>query len=529
MKKIFFTFSILIFICCQSAFAQSPKAETPSSGRFSVGERLTYNISFASFNTAAYAETYVISVGKYGTQDAVYLQGKLKTTDLVNAAFFSTDETRQTLVSPDTGLPLLTKRIFGDNGFAREKVTDFKGAAAGYDWLSAIYHLRFASETGGSFPIQEGGEIFQATYRLVGKAHNRTAAGDFDTIVLEVQNPTFPGLQIYISTDEQRVPVVITYRHPKGMIRAELAGIQDLAPEPAAVATPQPNPTPIAIATPKPKATPVPYKSNQPLAEDLPFDLGETLNYKLTRTGSANAFGTMVVQARERRQFFHKNLMRDSLLLSASVLEINEPTSFFTVGDAIRSRVDPESLLPLFTEISFKGALSQFNQTLSFDQTLGKVSDSKAAVIDIPVGTHDILSLAYAIRSFNLKDIKPSKGPSPDTRVAVFTSDGPVILTILPQPEETLDYQGRKVMTQVVFTNIGQTTVKMWLSKEPDRLPLRLTVTSPLFSFTADLVSVTQNVPPEDAPGAPAGIPGIPMQTLVNQRVNPDIKRPEER
>lgn len=515
MKKIFFTFTILIFICCQFIFAQNPPAaKTGSSGPFNIGERLTYNISFSNFNTAAYAETYVVSQGKYGTRDAVYLQGKFKTTDLVSAAFFSVDETRQTLVASDTGMPLLCKRIFNEGGFAREKLTDLKGAAAGFDWLSAIYHLRFAGNTDGSFAIQEGDQVFQATYRMVGSAHNKTGAGEFDTVVLEVQNPTFPGLRVHISTDEQRLPVIITYKHPKGMIRAELAGIQELAPEPVVALTPQTTPTPVTAATPKPRPTPTPYKNNQPLAEELPFDIGETLTYRLTRPGSANSFGTMAVQAKERRLFFSK----DSLLLNVTVQEINEANSFFMAGDSVKSYVDPESLLPQRSEIVFKGALSTFNQVLNFDQTIGKVNDNRAAVVDIPVGTHDILSLAYAIRSFNLKDAKGGKAPGLDTRVALYTSDGPVILTILPQPEEFVDYQGKKIATQVVFTNVGQTQVKLWLSKDADRLPLRLSIASPTFSFIADLVSVTQITPAEDATGSPAGISGIPASPILPTR-----------
>jgi hypothetical protein len=516
MKKIFFTLTILSLACCQFLFAQNgAKAAPPPSGSFTVGERLTYNISFSNFNVAAYAETYVVSAGKYGAHDAVYLQGKIKTSDLVNAAFFRVDENRQTLVDAGTGLPLFCKKIFDENGIPREKSFDYKDSATGYDWLSAIYHLRFATANTGSITIQEGDDIIQATYRPIGKAHSKTAGGEFDTDVIEVQNPTFPGLQIYFSDDEQRLPVVLTYKNPKGTFRAELASIQDLAPEPVAAATPKPQSTPVAVSTPRPRPTPPPYINNQPLSADLPFTLGETLTYKLTRTGAATSFGTMAVQAKERRQFNG----RDSLLLTTTIQQVTDSSSIFSPGDIIRSYVDPESLLPMRTEIVFRGALSPFNQTLSFDQATGKVSDNRAAMVDVPVGTHDILSLAYAVRSFNLKDVKPGKGPGTDTRVALFTSDGPVILTILPQPEETIDYQGKKVLTQVVFTNVGQTTVKLWLSKEADRLPLRLNIVSPTFSFFADLISVAQNPPGEAAAGvtefAP-GIPGISPQTMPN-------------
>src|ERR1044072_6673750 len=227
MKKFFITFIAIILFCCQ--FGQ---AQTPAAGRFPIGERLTYNITFATYPSAAFAETYVVSTGKYGDRDAVYLQGRVKTTDFVNAAFFSIDETRQILVAPDSGLPLLSKVINDESGIPREKVTDHKGTAAAHDWLSALYQLRFSTAPSGVLNIQEdNGSLGQASCQLAGKAHIKTAAGEFDTVVLDVQTTSFPKLQVYLSDDEHRIPVVVSYKHPKGVMRAELAGIQDMSPE----------------------------------------------------------------------------------------------------------------------------------------------------------------------------------------------------------------------------------------------------------------------------------------------------------
>lgn len=521
MRKTFFNFTLLLFILCQFSLIQA-EAQTTTAGRFTIGERLTYNISFANFATGAYAELHVVSQGKYANQNAVYLQGKVKTNEVVNAALINLDETRQTLVSAETGLPLYSKRIFDESTSGREKIVDYKGAATGFDWLSAIYQMRFSGDS-GTITIQEGDEISTATYKpdskfspTGAKSSDKTAAGEFETTVIAVQHPLFPGLKIHFTNDAERIPVVMTYKHPKGQFRIELASIQNTAPEPILTPTPRPQvtPTPIPLQTPRPRPTPTPYINNQPLSADMPFNIGETLTYRLSRPNTQASFGTMTVQAKERRQYNG----RDSLLVVTSIPQITEPNSVLTTGDTIRSYVDPESLLPIRTEIAFKGTLSQFNQTLSFDQTVGKVTDNRAVPVDVPVGTHDILSLAYAIRSFNLKDARPTPVPGTDTRVAVYTVDGPLILTILPQPEETLDYLGQKVVTQVVFTNIGQTTVKLWLSKEPGRLPLRLSIASPLFAFTADLVSVVQ-VPPIDS-GMTPGLPG----TGVTPQLNPGIQ-----
>src|SRR5687768_17611046 len=77
--------------------------DTPSI--FRLGEKLSYNVSFGKFANAAYAETFVASRGKLSGRDAVELRGRVKTLEMVSAAFFMVDETRSVYAAPDTGLP----------------------------------------------------------------------------------------------------------------------------------------------------------------------------------------------------------------------------------------------------------------------------------------------------------------------------------------------------------------------------------------------------------------------------------------
>lgn len=80
-------------------------------GEFKVGERLTYNISFNNFDSAAYAEIRVVSRGKLDGKDAVELFGKLRSSDLLSAAFYLWDFERTTYVSPESGFPLLVREV----------------------------------------------------------------------------------------------------------------------------------------------------------------------------------------------------------------------------------------------------------------------------------------------------------------------------------------------------------------------------------------------------------------------------------
>ena len=235
----------------------------------------------------------------------------------------------------------------------------------------------------------------------------------------------------------RRLPVEIRLRTSKGEFRAKLSTVQDLEPQ----ADPLPTPSPVKTPKPTPDPTPTPrgYIDNQPLADDLSFDLGETLEYKLSSANQPVA--TFVLQAKERKQVDGK----DSLLLTGTVTEVFAANGLFGLNDSIRAQVSPESLGPRRLEIAFIGALNSLNQTVVFDEKTSLITFKGAQQVEGPVGTHSILSLAYAIRSFNLKPSKDSANPVNDTRVAVFWDTKPYIFTLRPSAADIITLQGEKV------------------------------------------------------------------------------------
>jgi len=113
--------------------------------------------------------------------------------------------------------------------------------------------------------------------------------------------------------------------------------------------------------------------------------------------------------------------------------------------------------------------------------------------MEIPVGTHSILSLAYAIRSFNLKPSKDRQNPVNDTRVAVFLDTKAYVFMLRPSDAELINLQGEKISAQLISVltgnqNIDQYGLRIWLGNDDKRLPLRL-----MFgNYQADLVSEKQ-------------------------------------
>lgn len=481
-----------------AALAQDAPKSSTSTTTFRIGERLSYNVSFGKIADAAYAEIYVVSRGKIGGKDAVELQGKFKTMNLVSA-FHLLDEIRLSYASAETGLPLFT-RVVSNEGITPKETTKnyLENPTAYHDLLTAIYQARNLNGT-GSIIFQENDKTYNAAFQSLGTEKVKTDFGEFDTNVSAVQSPFLDeaglkDLRINFSNDEARLPVLIRFKTQKGEFRALLASIQTILPEVQVEPTPvltAPSPTPLPIQTPRPQPTATPYVENQQLPEELPFNLGETLNFRVTAQNQN--IGTVTLQAKERKQLAGG---RDSLLLTATVSANGQQKGILNVGDSIKSYVDPISLAPMNIETKLTGTLSAYNQVIQFEQAAGFASDNSTNRIEIPVGTHSILSLAYAIRSFSLAPSKFTINPVNDTKVAVFAGNKPVVLILRPSTVELVDFQGVKVPAQVVSITadpnenpqINQLNLKIWLSNDARRLPLRFVVGT----YQADLLSVTR-------------------------------------
>ncbi len=482
-----------MFVAAGGAQAQS-NGTAPTA--FRVGERITYSIWFDKYSDVAYAEHYVASRGALAGKDAVELKSKLRTLNLVSAAFFEVDESRTVFADPATGLPLYSKVVRNPDGMPSETVSDYlKEPTTNFDLLTLLYKVRQSGGT-GSANIFENGRIYTVTFAPKGTETVKTPAGDFDTSIVWVQSDYFKELgfrevTVNLSNDEARIPAVIKLRSKRNEMRAVVASIQTLLPEPEVTPTPTPAPAIPPMPTPTPVRTPEPYVDNEPLQGDLSFQLGEALEYRVTAGG--RAVGTFVMRARERKNIGG----RDTLVLAASVTNAAPGNPVMQLNDSVTALVDPESLAPRQIDIKLQGPLSSLNQTSIFDSRTGSITYKGNNRVDAPVGTHSILSLIYAMRSFNLRMSKTRDNPVNDTRVAVFWDTQPYIFKLRPASEESIEVNGAKVLAQPVSVTtdnpqLDALNLKIWLSVDGRRVPLRFSVGS----YQADLVSVS-NISPQ--------------------------------
>ncbi len=464
------------------AYDRSVEAQTVATvpaGIFRIGEKLSYNLSFGKIQDAGYAELQVFSRGKLSGKDAVELRAKLKTIDLVSAAFVNFDSSRTTFANPETGLPLYVTSITEDSAVPKETIRNFLAQpTSSFDLLSVIYKAR-AANGGGSFPLFEGDRLYTVTFQPTAQEKIRTLAGEFDTTISTVQSDYLTAvgikdLKINLSTDGASLPVLVRMKTAKGEFRASLTSV--VVPEPAApTISPSPTPSPTPKSTPvvRPSPTPVQYVDNMPLIPDLGFGLGEVLDYQISSAGKPLARLTLSVK---ERKLVDKN---DTLVLTATISGVEQGTDIFKLGESAQVFVDPDSLAPSRIESKFTAPFVGLKQTLTFDRRNGSINFGEKTSVEAPIGTHSYLSLLYAMRSFNLKPSKDASNPVNDTRVAVFWDNRPYVFTLRPSVPEELTIGGEKMSAQRVVINTGnkdldQLGLKVWL-RTADRVPVKIT------------------------------------------------------
>ena len=492
--RIFFTLGLAVGFFGTITSAQT----TLTAGSFRIGEHISYNVSLDKFKNVAFVETNVVSRGKIAGQDVVEIEARIKTEGFVSAAIVLIDETRTIYAAIDDGRPLLIKRVLDGGVSARQvDIDNTKAAAVPFDLFTALFKAREANGS-GSFPFAEDGEESTITFLPEGSQKVTTDQGTFETTIVRVSSPYFDSrgfknVRLWLSNTDEKIPVAFELKSRNGIFRGTLASYSVEKPVDTNV-DPRPTPTPSVVPTPqrpivRPTPSPTPYIPNQPLLPELKFRLGERLNYQVTNAG--RSVGSFSLGVPERKLVG----VQDTLVLEAKVTGVDGANSPFSLGDGMLANVSPESLGPNTFNAHLSKQLAPYSQNAAFDQRTGIVTFGPNRA-EGPVGVHSILSLIYAMRSFNLVPSREASNPVNDTRVAVFWRDKVHIFSLRPSRPDMITLGDKKLEAQLITIVTGDPVVdqlgfKIWLSMGAARTPLRFSIGS----YQADLVSESNSLP----------------------------------
>ncbi|HEX8190979.1 MAG TPA: DUF3108 domain-containing protein [Pyrinomonadaceae bacterium] len=497
--------------------ASAPLSQAP----YRVGERLTYTVSFSNFPTAAHVETQVAGRGQFQGREGIELRAHVETIGVVSAALLALNNTYSTSVDPFDGLPYHARQSIRQGARVQEVAQDYNAPLGGsalaqgrdvavtagtYDFLSALYRLRALPLAQGAtyaLSVRQGESVYDAEVKVTGRETLKTNVGSSNAVVAEVRvrgnkEADEYRVRLYFTDDERHVPVLISARHRAGEIRVELASAEFVgdAQDPLAAATPAPTDPGIRLppgqlagnnpprATPTPAVKPTPGPAPAAAAGDLPFKPGEQLNFNFFLGPNAQPAGSASFLVRPRARYFN----REGLLLTANLQTAGAVQALFPVSDQVNSYVDASTVLPFRTELTLAEGKRRARLVVSADQQSGSALFEDGTRVEVPFGTHDLLSVFYALRSF---DLTPGKRNS----VSLLLNKRPRVLfiTALRAGPVQLGSQNIPAVELALTTSDAagdRLGLRLWVSTDKRRLPLRLTAVTPLGPVRADLAII---------------------------------------
>ena len=164
----------------------------------------------------------------------------------------------------------------------------------------------------------------------------------------------------------------------------------------------------------------------------------------------------------------------------------------FPVNDQITSYVDATTLLPFRTELKLQEGRRRTNWAVSTKQELGTATFDDGTRLELPVGTHDLISVFYALRSFDLT-------PQKRSAVSLLINKRPRLLIVTALQQQTIEVGGQRIpaVQLSLLTDDAQGdrfALRLWVTTDSRRLPVRLTATTPLGPLRADLAILPVNL-----------------------------------
>src|SRR5947208_5243828 len=291
----------ILLICLAGAVAaqQTAADQAPfNAGAYRVGERLTYNVNYSQFVSAAHVELFVAGRDAFFGREGVQLRAHVETNGVVNVALLSINNDYTTYIFPDSGLPYRSQQVVRQAGRTSQASVDYNqpagtdalparlrvGESAGtLDLLSAVYRLRAMPLVAGSsylMSVRNGDDEYQAQIKVSGRELIKTNVGSFNAIAtrVTVKKGEDYDIRAYFSDDQWHVPVLITARYNGADIQVELAASALTAPARTSQTRGAIEPgLPPPVATPTPSGTrssanPINIQTSATIL-DLPFKI----------------------------------------------------------------------------------------------------------------------------------------------------------------------------------------------------------------------------------------------------------------
>jgi hypothetical protein len=463
-----------------------PVLNAPASARpFQVGEKLSFNVSWANFVTAARLELEVAGQGAFFGQQGFQLRTKVSTLGYVRTLFNEIDNqyvsyvdaktllpyrmdntTRQGKINEDDTVTIDQQRRtarYGDN-------SELALPSDTFDLTSLAYALRLREFGEGAKPTKFtalfGKTLVDIEATVKGRENVTTQAGKYSALRIDLKarakDKTEYNVRVWFSDDKQRLPVLMQSRTSFGDVRAELAQVS-INPHLNKANLIAVNTAPPEIASRDPKialetaeAAPSEFESS------LPFTLGERVSYDVEWLNLGNI--GKVNLAIQRRGKLDNRLVFEMV---GEMSTIGSARSIINLDDNFKSYVDVDSLLPLRTETNILEGKRRKDVVAIYKDNSVRLDNGTH--FDVKPRTLDLVSLFYSVRASNL-----TVG-SNQTVHFIDANHRPRTVTIKVVKQEAINSAlGTRDTLQLDIINHegNQLMAQAWVTNDAKRLPL---------------------------------------------------------
>jgi hypothetical protein len=213
---------------------------------FVVGEQINYDISWSNFIVAGELTLQTKERAKFDGRDAFHVSAQAQSVGIVKALNHRLNDQYESFVDTSSLLPFRGSKVshHGKKVVQSSFVMDPSGHTARladgtsidvprdtYDMASVLFAIRGISQLPGSsktLNIIEDGKLYTIRVEPEAKEKIYTRVGTYDAFrvaikMIEAGKPTDAHrIRIYLTRDQERLPVLITAEPPWGQIRIEM-------------------------------------------------------------------------------------------------------------------------------------------------------------------------------------------------------------------------------------------------------------------------------------------------------------------
>ncbi len=459
-----------------------------ASGPFQVGEKLSFNVSWANFPTAARMEMEVAGLGSFFGRQGYQLKTKVQTVGSVRAMFREVDNQYTSYLDAKTLLPFRSDSairqgvknedasIFLDHQRRLARYSDNSEVAMGAEALdlpSLIFSLRLrdfnAEMKSKKISTLYGKQMIEVEVTAKQKEKISTQAGKFDAIRVELKAKTKDTgdirVSVWFTDDKSKMPVLFVSRLSFGELRAELSQASVKIPNKV-------NLSPVdnksgEIALNNSGNIGIVLERTDTAASEfetaLPFSVGETINYDIA-WGNIGSIGKLNLNLVQRGMLDNKVVLE----MIGELSTIGTVRSIVNLNDTFKSYVQANSLTPLKTETTIHEG-KRNKQIIATYLSDNSVRLDNGTHFPVPANTLDLVSLYYSIRASDLTIGK--------SQVFNFVDANhrPRSLNIKVVKKESINSAlGVREALQLDLTNLetNQLMAQTWITNDPRRLPL---------------------------------------------------------